>query len=137
MAQELEARMVVQVIDVALGAGEEIVDAQHLVALRQQPVDQVRAEEACATRDQDAFAAIVKTGHEFRSMQISAQQSSLLLHFIVTFQTICIRLTPDIFGRNTIIRVLQPDDVILSQILSRLHFDQHHGYRPMIGETVH
>ncbi len=59
VADELEARMVVQVLDVALGAGEEIVDAEHLVALLQQPVAQMRAEESGAAGDQDALAGVV------------------------------------------------------------------------------
>ena len=36
-----------------LRAGEEVVDAQHVVAVREQPVAQVRAEEAGAAGDED------------------------------------------------------------------------------------
>ena len=61
MPHELEARVVVQVIDVALGAGEEVVDAEHLVALLEQAVAEVRAEEAGAAGDEDSLAGIVVT----------------------------------------------------------------------------
>ena len=58
---ELEARVVVQVIDVALGAGEEVVDAEHLVALLEQAVAEVGAEEAGAAGHEDPLAGIVVT----------------------------------------------------------------------------
>ncbi len=63
MAHEFEARMAVQVVDVALGAGEEIVDAEDFVSFRQQAVGQMRAQEPGASGDEDALAAVVKTGH--------------------------------------------------------------------------
>ena len=63
MAEELEAGMTVQVVDVALGAGEKVVNAEHLVTLSEQSVDEVRAEEAGAAGDEDAFAAVNKAGH--------------------------------------------------------------------------
>lgn len=54
MAQHFEARMPQQVGDVALGAGVEVVDAQHIVPVAQQAVAQVRAEKARAAGDQHA-----------------------------------------------------------------------------------
>lgn len=63
MAHELEPGMVVQVLDVALGAGKEVVGADHLMPLFKQAVGQVRAEETGAAGDQDAFAGVVKAGH--------------------------------------------------------------------------
>ena len=44
MTQELEPRMLVQMFDVALRAGEQIVHTQDVMPLIQKPVDQVRAE---------------------------------------------------------------------------------------------
>ena len=46
--QELEVLVVEEVLDVAPGAGEEIVDAKHLVAALEQPFGKVRPEEAGA-----------------------------------------------------------------------------------------
>ena len=63
MAQELEARVVMQVFDIALRAGEEIVGADHFMALRHQPVDQMRAEKARSTSDQDTLAAFIEARH--------------------------------------------------------------------------
>ena len=56
MADELEMRVVEQVLDVVLGAGEEVVDAEHVVAALQQPLAQMRAEEAGAAGDEGAFS---------------------------------------------------------------------------------
>ena len=53
MAHELETRVVDQVLDVALGAGEEIVEAHDLMAALDQPVAQMRAEKAGAAGDKD------------------------------------------------------------------------------------
>jgi hypothetical protein len=49
VAHELEARMMVEVVDVALGAGKEVVDAKNFVALVEQPVGQVGAQEPGTT----------------------------------------------------------------------------------------
>ncbi len=43
----------------SLGAGEEVVDAEHVVPVVEQPLAQVRAEKAGAAGDQDAFSAVV------------------------------------------------------------------------------
>jgi hypothetical protein len=56
VAHQLEIRVVQQVHDVAPRRGVEIIDAEHVLALGQQPLAQVRAEEAGAAGDQDAFA---------------------------------------------------------------------------------
>src|SRR5882762_2325484 len=50
---ELEARHAVQVLDVALGSREQVVDTQDLMPQGQQAVDQMRSEEAGSTRHQD------------------------------------------------------------------------------------
>ena len=63
MAHEFEARMIVQMIDIALGAGEQIVDAQHFMAVGQQAIDQMRAEKSGAAGHQDAFAAVIESGN--------------------------------------------------------------------------
>ena len=49
MAHELKARVPDQVLDVALGAGEEIVDADDVVPIGNQPVAQMRAEKPGAS----------------------------------------------------------------------------------------
>ena len=59
MADEFEPGVVVQVIDVALGPGEQVVHANDLVALAEQAVDQVRSEEPGATCHQHALANCV------------------------------------------------------------------------------
>ena len=54
MAQELEFRVAVQVGDVALLAGEQVVYSEHVLPAGDQPVRQVRAEEARAAGHQRA-----------------------------------------------------------------------------------
>ena len=49
VANELELRIIPEVLDVALRAGEEIVEAQNLVPVVEQPVAQVRSDETGAT----------------------------------------------------------------------------------------
>ena len=51
MAQELEVRMIAQMRDVLLGPGEQIVDAQHVMAVGEQAVAQMRAEETGTAGD--------------------------------------------------------------------------------------
>lgn len=51
MAQQLEALVVEEVLDVAPCASEKIVDAEHLAAAIKQPIGEVRSEEARATRN--------------------------------------------------------------------------------------
>ena len=46
VTNELEARVAEQMRDVGLGAGEEIVDANDIVALSKEPVTKVRTEES-------------------------------------------------------------------------------------------
>ena len=53
MAHQIEAGMGNQVLDIALAAGKEIVDAYDLVARRDQPIAQMRAQKAGATCYQD------------------------------------------------------------------------------------
>ena len=48
-------------VDIAFCTGEEIVEADNFVPLFQQPIDEVGAQKACATSDQDTFAAVVKS----------------------------------------------------------------------------
>src|SRR5262249_49567376 len=50
MTEKLEARMGMEMLHVAFRAGEQVVDAEHLVPLLQQAIDQVRSEEAGAPR---------------------------------------------------------------------------------------
>jgi hypothetical protein len=50
MPHELEPGVVVQVIDIALVAGEEIVEAQNLVPLVEQTVDQMRTDQSLRNR---------------------------------------------------------------------------------------
>ena len=48
MSQQLEALVIEEVLDVATCAGEEVVYAQHLGAASEQPIGEVRSEEAGA-----------------------------------------------------------------------------------------
>jgi hypothetical protein len=55
MTDQLEALVAEQMLDVAAGAAEEVVDADDVGALGQEPLAQMRAEEAGAAGDQDAL----------------------------------------------------------------------------------
>ena len=55
MADQLEALVVEQMLDVAPRAGEEIVEADDLRALRQQALAEMRAEKAGAAGDQNTL----------------------------------------------------------------------------------
>src|SRR5262245_2191651 len=54
MAGQLKARMREEVVNVAPRSGVEVVDAQDLVAARQQPFAQMRPDEPCSARDENA-----------------------------------------------------------------------------------
>ena len=64
VADQLELRRAEMMLDVAFGAGEEIVDADDLVAIGNQPIDEMRAEKPGATGDQDPSATLVDARHE-------------------------------------------------------------------------
>jgi hypothetical protein len=53
MAHQFETRLLQEVGDVVLPAGEKIIDTQNILALRDEPLAQVRAEESGAARHQD------------------------------------------------------------------------------------
>ena len=55
VANQLEVRPAEQMGDVRLLAGEEVVEADHVVPLLDQPLAEVRAEKAGAAGDQNAF----------------------------------------------------------------------------------
>jgi hypothetical protein len=55
VADELEIRFVEQVGDVVFLAGEEVVEADDVMALGDEAIAEVRAEEAGAAGDEDAF----------------------------------------------------------------------------------
>src|SRR6056297_3200843 len=63
VTHELEAGMIVQMINIALVAGEEVVETQHLVPLRKQPINQMRADEPRTPRHKNAFATFVEQRH--------------------------------------------------------------------------
>ena len=56
MAHQLEVRILEQMQNVVLGAGEEVVQTEHVVAVGKQALAQMRAEKAGATGDEDAFS---------------------------------------------------------------------------------
>ena len=60
---ELEAWVRMQVGDIVLGAGEQIVDAQHFVAGFEQTVGEMRTEEARAAGDHHPFAHVIVASH--------------------------------------------------------------------------
>jgi len=49
-------------INIALAAREEVIDANDLVSFFEQSINEVRADEPCASRYKNTFAAIVKSG---------------------------------------------------------------------------
>jgi len=55
--QKLEALIVQQVADVLLGPCEEVVEADHVVAVGQEPLAEVRAYESSSASDQNRLAA--------------------------------------------------------------------------------
>ena len=56
VAHQLEVRVIEQMGNVVLGAGEEVVQADDVVAVVQQAFAEMRAEEAGTTGDEDAGA---------------------------------------------------------------------------------
>lgn len=58
MAHEFKAGMIVQMIDIALGAREQIIRTQDFMALFQQTVYQMRTKKSGPTSDQYLFAII-------------------------------------------------------------------------------
>ncbi len=78
VADELEVRVLQQVQDVALGASEQVVGADHLMPLRQQAVDQVRAEEAGAAGDKDPLLAVIEPRHVCTSSQSISADGPIL-----------------------------------------------------------
>ena len=59
MPHELEARVIVKLVDIALGTGKEIVGTKNFVPLLEQSVDQMRTDETGAAGNQDALSAVV------------------------------------------------------------------------------
>ena len=64
VTHKLELRVLVQMLDIAFAAGKEVVGTKHLVALIEQTVDEMRADKAGAPGHENAFAAVVESGHE-------------------------------------------------------------------------
>ena len=62
MAHRLEPGMAEEMGDVVLAPGEVVVDAEHVVAARDQAVAEMRAEEAGAPGHQHAFAGQARGG---------------------------------------------------------------------------
>ena len=56
MAHQLESRMAQQMFDTLFPPGEEIVDADDVVTVRQQTLTKVRAEKSRASGHQDGFS---------------------------------------------------------------------------------
>ena len=63
VSHEFKPGMLKQMFDVALCAREQIVDAQHVMAIGKQPVDQVRAKKTSPARYEDAFGREIITCH--------------------------------------------------------------------------
>jgi len=68
--QQLEIGVVEQVGDVVFGAGEEVVDTDDVVAVGEEALAEVAAEEAGAAGDEDAFSQGV--GHGGHSVLLAA-----------------------------------------------------------------
>ena len=56
MADDLEIRIAEQVLDVALGAGVEVIHADHFIAGVQEDFAEMRAQKTRAASDQNPFA---------------------------------------------------------------------------------
>lgn len=63
VAKEFEPRVLMQMLDVPLGARKEIVDAQDIMPLFEQPVDQVRPEEPGSAGYQNTFLGKIIPSH--------------------------------------------------------------------------
>jgi len=74
VAHEFEARVVVQMVDIALVAGEEVIDAEDFIAPFEKPVDQVRAKEAGASCHEDALAAVISLLHSLALLRSSIER---------------------------------------------------------------
>src|SRR5579872_5046180 len=59
VTQKFESRICVQMLDIAFGTGEQIVDAHDFMSQREKSIDEMRAEKAGASGNQGAFAGIV------------------------------------------------------------------------------
>ena len=55
MQDEGELGVPEEVVDVGLRSGEEVVQGRHLVAIGKQAAAEVRAQEACGSRDEGFF----------------------------------------------------------------------------------
>ncbi len=73
MAHQFEVGVGEQVRDVGLGSGEEIVGANHLVTLPEQPLAQVGAKKARATGNEDALGC--RCFHEGRAWILEGCES--------------------------------------------------------------
>jgi hypothetical protein len=63
VTHELKSRVTQEVRDVPLGAGEQIVHAQHFVTCFNEPVDEMGSEKPGATCDQYAALRKISTSH--------------------------------------------------------------------------
>lgn len=75
MTHELKPWIVVQVIEVLLGAGEEVVNAQDLAVSLQQPIDKMRAKEPGAPGDKNALTDAIQAFHFFTELLLLAIQN--------------------------------------------------------------
>jgi hypothetical protein len=75
VAQKLEARVVQQVVDVLFAPGEEVVRAEHLVAVGEEPVAEVAPEKAGTPGDENAFRFGELRGDHARSFRRKTKRS--------------------------------------------------------------
>ena len=60
MAHEFKARVTVEMIDIMLVTGKEVIDTEHLIAFGQQSINQMGANEACTAGHEDALASVLR-----------------------------------------------------------------------------
>jgi hypothetical protein len=53
--------LIKQVLDILAGAGEKIIDAEHISALRQKPLAKVRAKKSCPAGHQNSLLQMHQT----------------------------------------------------------------------------
>lgn len=66
MTNELEAWVVMQVINIAFRSGKQVVYTNDLITAGEKSVDQMRAKETCATSHQYSFSVFI-VAHDFIS----------------------------------------------------------------------
>jgi hypothetical protein len=63
VAHKFETRVVVEMLYIAFGAGEQVVDAQDFMSHLEQTIDQMRTQKSGAASDQNTFTTFIDAWH--------------------------------------------------------------------------